>query len=301
LIGLFPKAPFFAQHRASRRPLTRALQSPVMEWRSINRVVGLLLLVVPSLELCGQTYGMASFQSLLPADAKIIEIANLRIPSGKSRVLVLWMLHPARNTRRAFEGFSDQVYGDHWRGPTRISLVDGAAMKLMNTVEVRGAYDDHDEFSIPFFVSRYFYHVVKPNRKNEGAPRILHLRDLTAEGVSGQFVLFEYEVSGIAMTSVFGYSPATDAAVQFHVERVENGEEPEIMRWISHTFQENPIRPGYWKFTWEPGHGADAWIDEEVRFDIGRQIFVDQMTVRPYSDIPVQQKKGRKESGKVLR
>lgn len=100
----------------------------------------------------------------------------------------------------------------------------------------------------------------KPNKKDEGVPKILSLHDLTTEGVPSQFVLFESEVSCIAMTSVFGYSPASDTAVQYRVERFEPGEKAEVLSWISHTFQEKPLRPGYWNFTWEPGHGANSWI-----------------------------------------
>jgi hypothetical protein len=49
-------------------------------------------------------------------------------------------------------------------------------------------------------------------------PKIRNLRDLTGEGYAGQFVLFEYEFCGNALTSVLGYSQVYDQAVQYQVE-----------------------------------------------------------------------------------
>jgi hypothetical protein len=49
-------------------------------------------------------------------------------------------------------------------------------------------------------------------------------------------------------------------------------------------FDTKASRAGYWKFTWEAGHGESEWIDEEVRFDPARQLFVEKKTTRPYPD-----------------
>lgn len=40
------------------------------------------------------------------------------------------------------------------------------------------------------------------------------------------------------------------------------------------------------------------WITDEVKFDVARQMFVDRMTIKRYPNLPVQEKKGRKEHGK---
>ena len=226
-----------------------------------------------------------SIPNLLPPDAKIIETATVNAGNGDSRTLALWMLRPKKVVRQEFMGCSDDVYGDHWIGPTRLSVVDLAKKTVLNTVEIRSADNAHDDFSIPFLVSKYFYHVPRPNNKNEGTPKILDLADLTGEGVAGQFVLFDYEACGIAMTSVFGYSPHTDKAVQYRVELSQDGDKRQSLSWISHTFGEKSIRPGSWRFTWEPGHGADAWINEEVTFDSATQVFVDHMTVKLYPEL----------------
>src|SRR5262245_30522792 len=138
----------------------------------------------------------AAIQKLLPLDAKIVETADLTESSGKPRALVLWMRHPERVVRQEAMGCVDWVYGDHWYGPTRVSLVDLSKPKLINTVEIRGLYAGTDDkersFPVPFFVSNSFYYVPLANAKKEGQPMILYLRDLTGEGVAGQFVLFEY-------------------------------------------------------------------------------------------------------------
>jgi hypothetical protein len=165
-------------------------------------------------------------QGLLPTEAKVVETADVDTGQGSARVLVLWMLHPKRVIRQGLPGCSESVYGDHWYGPTRLSLVDSANQRLMNTVEIRGLDETNEGgngFPIPFRVSNGFYHVPQIDKNKEGAPKLLNLRDLTGEGVAGQFVLFEYAFCGTALTTVLGYSRKTDAAVQFRVEISEQG------------------------------------------------------------------------------
>jgi hypothetical protein len=55
-----------------------------------------------------------------------------------------------------------------------------------------------------------------------------------------------------------------------------------MQSWATQIFSTKPVRPGYWKFTWEAGHGSSAWIDETVRFDRARQLFAETQTIRPY-------------------
>ena len=121
-----------------------------------------------------------------------------------------------------------------------------------------------------------------PDKDRKGTPLLLHLRDLTGEGVAGQFVLFDYVASGIAAGSVMGYSSRSDTAIQYQVESTRNAFNPVVKNWAVQVFGTKPSRAGYWKFTWEAGHGDFEWIDEEVRFDADRQLFVEKMTTRPY-------------------
>jgi hypothetical protein len=209
------------------------------------------------------------------------------------------MLYPKKVFRQDEFSCSDGVYGDHWYGPTRLSLIDLARMRIMNTISIRGLYEGTDDiehgFPLPFHVSNDFYKVPRLNNRKEGAPTILNLRDLTGEGIMGQFVLFEYEVCGTALTTVVGYNRSVDAAVQYRVEISEIGEKTKVVSWVPHLFGEKPDRPGHWDFTWEPGHGADSWIHEQVSFDSARQTFVNARTVKPYPDAVVPKQKGKKE------
>jgi len=236
-------------------------------------------------------------QELLPPGSKVIETADLNTGKRKARVLALWMLHPDRVIRQGDPSCSDSVYGDHWYGPARLSLIDLSNRKLMNTVEIRGLYEGADEeehgFPIPFRVSSDFYYVPQIGKNKEGAPKLLNLHDLTGEGVAGQFVPFEYEACGAALTTALGYSVKTDAAAQFQVEISEQGGKTEVVSWVPLLFSEKAVRPGQWSFTWEPGHGADGWIHEEVSFDPARQLFVGQRRITPFPDPPARKKKAR--------
>ena len=179
----------------------------------------------------------------------------------------------------------DQFYGDHWFGPTFLSLIDPSNARLMNTIEIvpetelpGGAHG----VEIPFYANPYAYEVPHPDKDGRGRPVLLHLRDLTGEGIVGQSVLYKHVVSGIASGSVVGYSSKSDAAVQYRIESTQNRFSPIVKVWGEQLFREKPSRPGYWNFTWEPGHGAMEWIDEDVRFDPARQLFVERLTTRPY-------------------
>jgi hypothetical protein len=194
------------------------------------------------------------------------------------------MLHPERVIR---EGTcADSVLGDHWYGPTRLSLIDRAKTRIINTIEIRRrdekANEGEHKFPIPFYVSNQFYYVPRINGRNEGTPVILNLRDLTGEGVMGQFVLFDYAACGISQTTVLGYSRSVDAAVQYRVEEISQGGNASVESWVGPTFGEKPIRPGYWNFTWDPGHGCFCTIHEQVSFDPTRQLFVENRNAIPY-------------------
>jgi hypothetical protein len=232
--------------------------------------------------LAGQGAKSAWIIGLLPSEAKVIEIADLKVGGRNSRGLVLWMLHATKVVRQESGGLgcADWVYGDHWYGPARLSLFDATNKKLINTIEIQGMYEGTEEkdhgFPIPFQVQNGSYYVPRVGSDKEGAPIILNLRDLTGEGVAGQFVLFEYEACAISLTTVLGYSPKSDRAVQYGVERLTESGKPEVVSWVEQVFGAKPIRPGHWDFTWEPGHGAEGSIHERVAFDQRKQVFVKQ-------------------------
>ena len=236
--------------------------------------------------LPAQTLQSATIQKLLPADAKIIETADVGTVAQKPRLLVLWMRNPKEEVRNPNQGYcGDAVYGDNLVGPTRLSLVDSTNQKLLNTVEIVGPAlrrDSADSFRLPFFVPNDYYTVPNVDSKREGVPRILDLRDFTGDGIAAEFVLFMYSACGIVSTSVFGYSAQSDRAIQYPVEIFDKKRKPEVKFWVEQVFAKTPIRPGYWDFTWEPGHGLEEVIHEQVSFDKVRQLFVDKRTMRTY-------------------
>lgn len=80
----------------------------------------------------------SSFDSLLPPGAQVIETATLA--TAKPRALVLWMQNPKKEMSEEPPTCIDLVYGDHWVGPIRLSLVDPSSHRLLNTVEFQGAF-----------------------------------------------------------------------------------------------------------------------------------------------------------------
>lgn len=231
----------------------------------------------------GQQSSASAVQSTLPAGARVIESADLSTVVGKPRALVLWMLHPKKIVRDPGPGYcGDSVYGDHWLGPVRLSLLDTSTNGLLNTAKVIGPSffgDPKDSLRLPYVVGQSYYHVPSVNRAGEGKPEILHLRDLTRDEVAAEFVLFMYAACGIAETAVFGYDPATDRVVNYPIEIQTAGERPKRQVWIEQVFSVKPLRPGYWKFTWKPSHGTDHSIHEDVSFDPVRKVFVDKQRI----------------------
>jgi hypothetical protein len=188
---------------------------------------------------------------------------------------------PQKVVRTPDTGYcGDAVYGDHWLGKTRLSLVNSADGRLLDTINIVGPCfigDPADSFRLPFLVPNYYYDVPHQNSKHEGKPTIMHLRDLTGDGVATEFVLFKYGACGIVDTSVFGYNPLTDRAIQYPVQVFVDAYKPEFQTWVEQVFATKPIRPGKWNFTWKPGHGMENYvIHEDVSFDSGRQLFVER-------------------------
>jgi hypothetical protein len=237
--------------------------------------------------IAGQDSLAERVTALLPNNARIIEMKDVSIHTAKKRALVLWMISPQRVVS-TWDSAADTLYGDHWFGQTFLSLIDPSRGRLINTVTIRPDEnwpDDKGALAIPFFTYDFLYYVPRPDKDRKGTPLLLNLRDLTGEGVAGQFVLFHHQASGIAAGTVLGYSSRSDTAVQYPVETTTNKFNPVVKLWAVQVFDAKPIRAGSWEFTWEPGHGSEEWIDEKVHFDPARQRFIEKMTTRAYPGI----------------
>jgi hypothetical protein len=253
-----------------------------------------------ALTMLAQTQPSSQIGALLPSDAMVIETADLHLSSGKQRTLVLWMRNPKKEVRNPDRGFcSDAVYGDARVGPASLSLVDIAARKLLNTVQITGpsdSRDSDDSFPLPFLVGGDYYHVPSFTSQNEGKPQIMFFEDLTGDGIRAEFVLFSYSACGIISTSVFGYDTKSDRAVQYPTEVVRREGGRTIERWMDQVFRTKPNSPGHWDLSWEPGHGADVMIHDKVSFDKARQRFVDHQSITtiPEGRLDVPQSRNRR-------
>ena len=98
----------------------------------------------------------------LPARALVVEEARLELKDGKRRALVLWMLGPKRYPRDpGDEPYTcpEETRGSFYRGPARVSLVDAAAGRVVNTVRVVQEYShNEDEFDLPYRIKAGGYY-----------------------------------------------------------------------------------------------------------------------------------------------
>ncbi len=143
---------------------------------------------------------------LLPGGARIIETAIVPVRTARTRTLVLWMNSP-RRVISAWDSAADFLYGDHWFGPTFLSLIDPSNARLIDTIGIHPDQEMPDGaggFAVPFLTYGEPYYVPHPDKDGKGKPLFLHLRDLTGEGVAGQFAVFCHVASGIAAGSVLG-------------------------------------------------------------------------------------------------
>jgi len=248
----------------------------------VRRSNKLLFLILP---LCVSAQTRFQVENLFPAGGQIIETANLTKTFGKSRTLVLWMLRPEKTISSPDSYYcGTEVHGDFWKGPARLSLIDPARHRLINTIKIQ--FDEErrskmgDEFWIPFFVSGAYYLPLK-NKDKMGKPQILRLRDMTGEGLTAQFPLFIYDACGIVTSGAFGYSATLDEAVQYPVLSVVDGNEEGLNPWVQQIFAREPVSPGQWKFNWKIGHGSDDVFNEDVSFDRARQRFVERRSLVP--------------------
>jgi hypothetical protein len=165
-----------------------------------------------------QEIPMHVLTSLLPAGAEVIETADLSATVAKPRVVVLWMLNPEHHMDKRSDNTNEGgecsdilrgEFGAYWKGPTRLSLVDSAQLKVINSIEIRngspcsdkGCGLGEDTFAVPFCVFSSFHPTdgtsVKSGKRN------LWLRDFTGEGVAVQFPMLWFEAYGLVSTGMF--------------------------------------------------------------------------------------------------
>lgn len=190
----------------------------------------------------------------LPAGALVIEERALKLEGGKKRTLVLWMLRPKKYPRVSEETYTcpEETRGSFYNGPTRVSLVDAAAGRVVNTLKVIQEYShDEDEFDIPYRIRGNYYYVPGVAQGREGRPTILHLRDFNGDGRAHEFTLMDALACMGLETALFGYSEKQDRVIQYPV-RLETeyaGEKTtETLNWADYLFTKSPAPDGRWRY-----------------------------------------------------
>jgi hypothetical protein len=221
----------------------------------------------------------------LPTDAKMLEIREVPQSAHSNRALLLWMAKPEKFPRHNFIGEPDEepepytcpedTRGWHYRGPTRVSLVDTLSGKIINTAEVKmpliGGWQD--EFDIPYWIQPKFYTVAPPLRAGEGKPVIMDLKDFTGDGKALEFALFDAESCSTVVTQLIGYSQRQDRVIQYAIHlkgEWYEGRDP-ILLWLDSFLLQKPVRPGEWKYIRHYNSGASATF--EIRYDESGECF----------------------------
>ncbi|HEV2913408.1 MAG TPA: hypothetical protein VGX92_09010 [Pyrinomonadaceae bacterium] len=241
-----------------------------------------LVLALPSVQRRNPDYG-------LPAGARIIEVRPLKTKAHADRALVLWMLRPKTNPREA----ADEIYscpeetrGSHYSGPTRISLVDASARRVINTVSIRQEYDEgvEDSFDIPYKIHKGYYHVGGVRRGSaEGKPSIMWLRDYNGDGRAHEFALFDALACMGLATTLIGYSESRDEVIQYPVvlSREEGGKRStKTVHWIDYLFSRQPDAPGLWKYEIDYRGRGGSLDSYEIRYDRAGERFEGKLVVR---------------------
>ncbi len=193
----------------------------------------------------------------LPAGALVVETRALELGGGRPRALVLWMLKPKKYPRDTpGEPYTcpEETRGSFYRGPARLSLVDTAADRVVNTLRILQEYDDDtDEFDLPFRIKAGgYYHVGGVAEGREARPTIMWLRDLNGDGRAHEFALFDALACMGLPTALFGYSESQDRVVQYTVALETTGVDgkkgTELNRWVDYLFAKEPVGPGRWRF-----------------------------------------------------
>jgi len=223
------------------------------------------LVIAPPARAASDEYG-------LPAGALILETQ----PVGADRAMILWMSSPKKKPRIAEpdEPYTcpEETRGSHYTGPTRVSLVDTKARRIINTVKINHEMSTgDDEQDIPYRIhAGSYYHVEGVPEGQEGKPTILWLKDYNGDGKALEFALFSAEACMGLPTTLIGYSERQDRVIHYsaHLEFISEGERSaQAVHWMDYLFSREPERPGSWKYEIDY-RGRGGTLDEyEIQYN----------------------------------
>jgi hypothetical protein len=216
----------------------------------------------------------------LPSGAVVIETRPLKSAAHPNRALLLWMINPRRNPREAGEIYTcpEETRGSYYSGPTRVSLVDTQARRVINTLKIAGQTEGGDDaFDIPYLIHKGpYYHVPAVGKGGEGKPVVMFLKDYNGDGRAEEFALFDALACMGLATTLIGYSGAQDKVIQYPTEiEFVNGAKrtTQTLYWVDYLFSRKPLRPGFWKYEIDYRGRAGTLDRYEVRYNARRERF----------------------------
>lgn len=220
----------------------------------------------------------------LPPGGQVIEVQPIQSAKHPHRALMLWMLNPVKVPRDNPDDLytcPEYTRGSHYTGPTRVSLVDPHAQKIINTIKILN-FDGDDTFDIPYRIeSGRYYHVAGVPRGQEGKPTIMWLRDYNGDGLAWEFALFDAIACMGLPTTLIGYSEAQDRVIQYPVVLTVitgNQKSTQTALWVDYLFSKRPERPAFWKYSIDY-RGRGGTLDTyEVRYLPQEEKFTGRLT-----------------------
>lgn len=218
-----------------------------------------------------------------PVGGQIIEVQPIQSIKHPHRALMLWMQSPLKVPRdNPDDPYTCPEYtrGSHYSGPTRVSLVDPQAKKIINTIKILN-FEGDDTFDIPYRIEAgLYYHVAGVPKGKEGKPVIMWLRDYNGDGHAWEFALFDAVACMGLPTSLIGYSEVQDRVIQYPVALTvisANQKSTRTALWVDYLFSKPPERPGFWKYAIDYRGRAGTLNEFEVRYRPEEEKFYGQL------------------------
>jgi hypothetical protein len=153
------------------------------------------LVAAPSLATAESAAAIAAPVGL-PSGSLVVE--TRLVPTHRFRAVVLWVLNPEKKPSVFSEHphvpytCPEHTRGSHYRGPTRVSLVDAENGSIINTVEVKeDDGDGEDIFDVPYAIKKGYAYKVEghPKHGEEAKPILLSLEDYDRDRKAHEFML----------------------------------------------------------------------------------------------------------------
>ena len=219
----------------------------------------------------------------LPAGGQIIEVQPIQSIQHPHRALMLWMLNPSKSPgtiRMTLIPCPEYTRGSHDQGPTRVSLVDPQAKKIINTIKILN-FEGDDTFDIPYRIEGWDFTIMSQGvpKGKEGKPTILWLRDYNGDGHAWEFALFDAVACMGLPTDLdrLQRGPGPGDPISRGLDR-DLGK-PEVhpdclMGGLS--VQQAPGSPGFWKYAIDYRGRAGTLDAYEVRYRPAEEKFYGQ-------------------------